>query len=111
MANMQKVKEIFADAEVMAQLDQCTTVEESLAFLNDKGAELTADELKELAAAVVKAADTKDEAMDMNDMESVAGGGFFGAVFGFAGNVISYPAQWGKKIVTSAVTSAIDLFT
>ena len=110
MANMNKVKEIFSNPADMEQLNKCTTVEDSLAFLNGKGAEMTAEEVKELAAAIVKAAEENSEAMNMDDMENVAGGGLFGDILGGVANVVRAPLKWGTSLTYTVAESVIDIF-
>lgn len=110
MANMNKIKEIFNNPADMEELNKCTTVEASLAFLNDKGAEMTVEEIKELAAAIAKAAKANEEAMNLDEMENVAGGGIFGDIFGGIANVARAPLKWGTNLTYNIVESVIDIF-
>lgn len=73
MANKAKLEEIMKDESNVAALKACETEEAALAFLNEKGAELTAAELQ-------LAMPGSDEAMDLDQMDAIAGGGLIDAI-------------------------------
>lgn len=52
MANMDKLTEILSSEECVNALQECTTKEAVLAFLNDKGADVTEEDMKKIVAAV-----------------------------------------------------------
>lgn len=103
MANFAKLQEIFKNPEDMEALTKLTVKEDILAFLNEKGAEMTADELTEMGMAIKKAIESKGEGMNMDDMDAVAGGGFFTATFDFIGNLASIPSDFIADTVVMGV--------
>lgn len=75
MADMNKLEAILRDEQNAEALRTCATREDVLAFLNSKGADVTGADMKQ--AAIRCAAPGNDEAMELDDMDQVAGGGAF----------------------------------
>lgn len=73
MANMSKLEAILSDKQNIAALGQCKNGEEALAFLNEKGAEMTVDDMKQLADILRRTADD-DEDLSPDELAAVSGG-------------------------------------
>lgn len=100
MANQAKIEEIFSNPENVAAFRALQSKEEALAFMNDKGAEMTPDELKEMVCAIRDSLkEGNDEAMDLDALEQVAGGGFFKTLGNFF--------KGAKDAVVSGVVTAV----
>ena len=68
MANKAKLEELMKDEKILAALKACESLEAALALVNEHGADMTAEEL-------MAAMPADNEAMNLDDMENVAGGG------------------------------------
>ena len=88
---MEKLQELFKDEAFVKELFSKEEPEDAQAFLEEKGVSLTLDEVKELAAAIEKAASGELKPEDLekaangelseSDLEEVAGGiGAFAAI-------------------------------
>lgn len=69
---MATVKEVLSNQEVAEEFFSKETPEEAQAFLQERGVEISLDEIKEIGAALEK---MQDGELSEDDLENVAGGG------------------------------------
>ncbi len=69
----EKLKEIFADKDFAVKVMSMETAEEVQAVVKEKGVELTIEEINQIQAQFLKAAENSEEISD-DELENVAGG-------------------------------------
>lgn len=100
MANQAKIEEIFSNPENVAAFSALQSKEAALAFMNDKGAEMTDEELVEMIQAIRDSLKEGDDgAMNMDELEGVAGGGLFSTIGNFF--------KGAKDVVVSGVVTVV----
>lgn len=106
MANRIKLEEIFKNPENVTAFLKLNSKEEGLAFLNGKGAEINEAELDEIINQFRLSLKKDDEAMDLDDLDTVAGGGF-GSWFKSLINDIADVAETGAMMALSAADTVV----
>lgn len=95
---MATVKEVLSNQEVAEEFFSKETPEEAQAFLQEKGVEISLDEIKEIGAALEK---MQDGELSEDDLENVAGGGAirdaYDDIIGIAKDIIR--SRTGRAVI------------
>ena len=99
-ARIEKLKEIFSDADFTAKVLELETPEEVQAAVKEKGVEISLEEINSIKDYIIQ--NSGNEELDDEQLEQVAGGSItVGAVVGaviVGAAIVSATAQLGSKV-------------